>query len=77
MLRGSADLSCLQRMMGHSRLDTTGIYLSATAEDLKAAMGHHPLVASHGGGRLPGVSSSSVPPAGLGWWTWVPLLQAG
>ncbi len=31
------------RMMGHSRLDTTGIYLSATAEDLKEAMLHHPL----------------------------------
>ncbi|MEN6547565.1 MAG: tyrosine-type recombinase/integrase [Armatimonadia bacterium] len=43
MLRGGADLSCLQRMMGHSRLDTTGIYLSATAEDLKEAMGRHPL----------------------------------
>ena len=35
MLRCGADLSCLQRMMGHSRLDTTGIYLSATAADLK------------------------------------------
>jgi len=44
MLRGGADLSCLQRMMGHSRLDTTGIYLSATAEDLREAMGRHPLL---------------------------------
>jgi integrase/recombinase XerC len=43
MLRGGADLSCLQRMMGHSRLDTTGIYLSATAEDLRQAMALHPL----------------------------------
>lgn len=32
-------------MMGHSRLDTTGIYLSATAEDLKEAMSRHPLSA--------------------------------
>ncbi|MEI6501978.1 MAG: tyrosine-type recombinase/integrase [Armatimonadota bacterium] len=43
MLRGGADLSCLQRMLGHPRLDTTGIYLSATAEDLRVAMGRHPL----------------------------------
>jgi site-specific recombinase XerD len=47
MLRGGADLSCLQRIMGHSRLDTTGIYLSATAEDLKEAMGRHPLARAH------------------------------
>jgi hypothetical protein len=30
-------------MLGHSRLDTTGIYLHATAENLREAMGKHPL----------------------------------
>ena len=43
MVRNGADLSCLQRMLGHTRLDTTGIYLEATTEDLKEAMGKHPL----------------------------------
>lgn len=48
VLRGGADLNCLQRMMGHSRLDTTGIYLSATAEDLREAMRRHPLAMASG-----------------------------
>jgi integrase/recombinase XerD len=43
LLSNGADLHCLQAMLGHSRLDTTGIYLHATAEDLKEAMGKHPL----------------------------------
>jgi site-specific recombinase XerD len=30
-------------MLGQTRLDTTGIYLQATAEDLKEAMDRHPL----------------------------------
>ncbi|NSW58639.1 MAG: tyrosine-type recombinase/integrase [Armatimonadetes bacterium] len=43
MLRNGADLNCLQRMLGHTRLDTTGVYLQATAEDLREAMARHPL----------------------------------
>ena len=43
MLRNGADLNCLQRMLGHTRLDTTGVYLQATAEDLREAMASHPL----------------------------------
>ena len=43
MLRNGADLSSIQRMLGHTRLDTTGIYLQATAEDLREAMARHPL----------------------------------
>ena len=43
LIRNGADLSCLQRMLGHTRLDTTGVYLEATAEDLREAMGRHPL----------------------------------
>ena len=43
MVRNGADLSCLQRMLGHTRLDTTGVYLQATAEDLREAIGRHPL----------------------------------
>ena len=45
MIRNGADLSCLQRMLGHTRLDTTGIYLEATADDLRETMGRHPLAA--------------------------------
>ncbi len=37
VLKNGADLHCLQRILGHTRLDTTGIYLQATAEDLKEA----------------------------------------
>lgn len=43
LLANGADLHCLQAMLGHTRLDTTGIYLHATAENLREAMGKHPL----------------------------------
>ena len=43
LLTNGADLHCLQQMLGHSRLDTTGVYLHATAENLRDAMGKHPL----------------------------------
>jgi len=44
LLSNGADLHCLQEMLGHSRLDTTGIYLHATADSLRAAMSKHPLM---------------------------------
>ena len=50
MVRNGADLSCLQKMLGHTRLDTTGIYLEATAEDLREAMAKHPLMSEGIGG---------------------------
>ena len=43
LLANGADLHCLQAMLGHTRLDTTGVYLHATAENLREAMGKHPL----------------------------------
>jgi len=43
LLNNGADLQCLQQMLGYSRLDTTGIYLHATAENLRHAMNKHPL----------------------------------
>ena len=43
LLRGGCDLYSLQRMLGHSRLDTTAVYLHATVEDLRAAAAKHPL----------------------------------
>ena len=43
LLSNGADLHCLQEMLGHSRLDTTGIYLHATAQNLREAMRKHPL----------------------------------
>lgn len=44
MLRGGCDLHSLQCMLGHSRLDTTAIYLHTGMTDLREAMVHHPLV---------------------------------
>ena len=43
LLRNGVDLSCLQKMLGHTRLDTTGVYPAATAEDRRNAMALHPL----------------------------------
>ena len=43
LLKGGCDLYSLQRMLGHSRLDTTATYLHATVEDLRVAAERHPL----------------------------------
>lgn len=39
MLKNGAQLPEVQRMLGHSRLSTTGIYLTPSEEDLRAAIG--------------------------------------
>ena len=43
MLEGGCDIYSLSRMMGHSDIKTTTIYLSASAEHLRGQMGKHPL----------------------------------
>jgi site-specific recombinase XerD len=43
MLEGGCDLFSLQKMMGHSNIQTTTIYLSATTTHLKSQMAKHPL----------------------------------
>lgn len=43
MLEGGCDIYSLSKMMGHSDIKTTTIYLSATAEHLRAQMMKHPL----------------------------------
>lgn len=43
MLEGGCDIFSLSRMMGHSDIKTTTIYLSASAEHLRAQMTKHPL----------------------------------
>jgi site-specific recombinase XerD len=43
MLEGGCDIYSLSRMMGHSDIKTTTIYLSASAEHLRAQMNKHPL----------------------------------
>ena len=48
MLRGGCDLHALQCMLGHSRLDTTAIYLHTGLTDLREAVAHHPLNALGG-----------------------------
>lgn len=43
MLEGGCDIFALSRMMGHSDIKTTSIYLAATAQHLRAQMAKHPL----------------------------------
>lgn len=43
MLEGGCDIYSLSKMMGHSDIKTTTIYLAASAEHLKLQMAKHPL----------------------------------
>jgi site-specific recombinase XerD len=43
MLEGGCDIFSLSKMMGHSDIKTTTIYLSASAEHLRTQMTKHPL----------------------------------
>lgn len=43
MLEGGCDIFSLSKMMGHSDIKTTTIYLAASAEHLRSQMGKHPL----------------------------------
>jgi integrase/recombinase XerC len=41
---GTCDILQIQQLLGHSRLDTTAIYLHVAPRDLQAAMARHPLL---------------------------------
>jgi site-specific recombinase XerD len=43
MLEGGCDIFSLSKMMGHSDIKTTTIYLAASAQHLRAQMIKHPL----------------------------------
>ena len=43
MLEGGCDIFSLSKMMGHSDIKTTTIYLSASVEHLRSQIGKHPL----------------------------------
>jgi site-specific recombinase XerD len=43
MLEGGCDIYSLSKMMGHSDIKTTTIYLYASAEHLRLQMGKHPM----------------------------------
>ena len=43
MLEGGCDIYSLSKMMGHSDINTTTIYLAASAEHLRSQMTKHPL----------------------------------
>lgn len=53
MLQGGADLVSIQELMGHSRLDTTAIYLHVGGQQLREAMAVHPLCHAKGSGQPP------------------------
>ena len=46
---GTCDILQIQQLLGHSRLDTTAIYLHVEPRDLRNAMEAHPLACSVGG----------------------------
>ena len=52
---GEVDLVSIQHLLGHSRLDTTSIYLHVADEQLRAAVDAHPL--ARGRQQTPGQSS--------------------
>jgi len=43
LLQGGCDLASVQRLLGHSSLTTTGLYLQVTLHDLRRAVARHPL----------------------------------
>jgi len=43
MLEGGADIFAISKMLGHSDIKTTTIYLSATTAHLKSEVEKHPL----------------------------------
>ncbi len=43
MLEGGCDIYSLSKMMGHSDIKTTTIYLAATVEHLRSQIEKHPL----------------------------------
>ena len=49
MLEGGCDIFSLSKMMGHSDIKTTTIYLAASPEHLRAQMAKHPLNAAYQG----------------------------
>ena len=43
LLQNGVDLVSIQQILGHTRLDTTAVYLHTNTEDLRKGIGHHPL----------------------------------
>lgn len=52
MLEGGCDLFALSKMMGHSDIKTTTIYLAASSAHLRAQMVKHPLNSGRGVGNV-------------------------
>ncbi|MBP8954918.1 MAG: tyrosine-type recombinase/integrase, partial [Armatimonadetes bacterium] len=51
LLQNGVDLVSIQQILGHTRLDTTAVYLHVGGAELRKAVSAHPLCADTGSGE--------------------------
>lgn len=66
VLQNGCDLYSLSEMLGHTRLDTTAVYLHATVEHLRSALACHPLIHEGKPGSEAGGCHHQASPDGRG-----------
>jgi len=57
---GKTDLVSIQHLLGHTRLDTTAIYLHVTSQQMREAVSAHPLSAGYGPRPMKEVDSKEL-----------------